>query len=206
MFGEVKQFWGVARYVTRDCLKPGEVFYCADEFSISWHPTLRSLWSPRGQQVMISTPMQPIRRYGLGAVNWHGGETLVIKRRHKRRREVAELLEALLQRHRHERIYVAWDNASTHQDEEIEAVMRRAAGRLILLSLPTYSPGSTRLRCCGGTSDARSLTANCSAASRRFWKLRKTFSTATTAGRMGCDPSSGLHTSHTSYELVLRSA
>jgi len=89
---------------------------------------------------MISTPMQPLRRYGLGAVNWYSGETLVITRRRKRRREVAELLEALLRRHVHERIYVAWDNASTHQDEEIEAVVRGAAGRLVLLSLPTYSP------------------------------------------------------------------
>jgi putative transposase len=37
-------------------------------------------------------------------------------------------------------VYVAWDNASTHEDDEIEAVVRGAAGRLILLYLPTYSP------------------------------------------------------------------
>jgi putative transposase len=37
-------------------------------------------------------------------------------------------------------IYVAWDNASTHQDDEVEAVVRAAAGRLVLLYLPTYSP------------------------------------------------------------------
>lgn len=84
--------------------------------------------------------MQPVRRYGLGAVNWHTGQTVVITRPHKRRREVAELLEALLQHHKDERIYVAWDNASTHEDEEIEAVLRGAAGRLVLLNLPTYSP------------------------------------------------------------------
>ena len=101
---------------------------------------MRALWSPRGQQVMISTPMQPIRRYGLGALNWYTRQTLVITRKHKRRPEVAELLEALLQRHKDERIYVAWDNASTHQDKEIESVVRGAAGRLVLLSLPTYSP------------------------------------------------------------------
>lgn len=89
---------------------------------------------------MIPTPMQPLRRYGLGAVNWHTGQTIVITRRHKRRREVAELLEAILHHERHERIYVAWDNASTHQDEEIEAVLRGAAGRLVLSHLPTYSP------------------------------------------------------------------
>ncbi|MDT8278465.1 transposase [Roseomonas mucosa] len=61
-------------------------------------------------------------------------------RRHKRRREVAELLEALLQRHPHGTVTVAWDNASTHEDDEVEAVLRGAAGRLVLLYLPTYSP------------------------------------------------------------------
>ena len=98
------------------------------------------MWSPKGQQVMIPTPMQPTRRYGLGAVNWHTGETVVLTRPRKRRREVAELLEALLVQHPHETVYVAWDNASTHEDEEVEAVLRGAAGRLVLLYLPTYSP------------------------------------------------------------------
>ncbi|MFL5574387.1 MAG: transposase [Gemmatimonadaceae bacterium] len=37
-------------------------------------------------------------------------------------------------------MYVAWDNAGTHQDEEVEAVVRGAAGRLVLLYLPTYGP------------------------------------------------------------------
>ena len=98
------------------------------------------MWGPRGQQVMIPTPMQPTRRYGLGAVNWHTGETVVLTRRHKRRREIAEVLEALLAKHRVETVYVAWDNASMHEDAEVEAVLRGAAGRLILLYLPTYSP------------------------------------------------------------------
>jgi putative transposase len=121
-------------------LKAGEVFYYADEFNVSWLPTLRKMWSPKGQQVTIPTPGQPKVHYGLGAVNYHTGDTVVIIRRHKRRKEVAELLEALLEKHPQETIYVAWDNASTHQDEEIEAVVRGAAGRLILLYLPTYSP------------------------------------------------------------------
>jgi transposase len=107
---------------------------------VSWHPTLRAMWSPVGQQVMIPTPTQPVRRYGLGAVNWHTGETVVITRPRKRRREVAELLEALLAKHPRETVYVAWDNASTHEEDEVEAVLRGAAGRLVLLYLPTYSP------------------------------------------------------------------
>lgn len=35
---------------------------------------------------------------------------------------------------------MAWDNVNTHQDDEVEAVVRAAAGRLVLMYLPTYSP------------------------------------------------------------------
>jgi putative transposase len=53
---------------------------------------------------------------------------------------VAELLEALLERHPHGTVYVAWDNAKPHEDDDVEAVLRGAAGRLVLLYLPTDSP------------------------------------------------------------------
>jgi transposase len=121
-------------------LKNGQVFYYADEFNVSWHPTLRKMWSPQGQQVMIPTPGTPTKRYGLGAVNYHSGETVVLVQRHKRRKDVAELLQTLVDKHPTETVFVAWDNARTHQDDEIEAVVRAAAGRLVLLYLPTYSP------------------------------------------------------------------
>jgi transposase len=103
-------------------------------------PTLKAMWTPKGQQVMIQTPAQPKRRYGIGAVNYHTGETVVLIRRRKRRPEVAELLEELLEKHPTGRVCVAWDNSNTHEDDEIEAVLRGAAGRLVLLYLPTYSP------------------------------------------------------------------
>jgi transposase len=89
---------------------------------------------------MVPTPGQPTKHYGIGAVNYHTGETVVLLRRRKRRREIAELLQALLEKHPTGTIYVAWDNATTHEDAEVEAVVRAAAGRLVLLYLPTYSP------------------------------------------------------------------
>ncbi len=98
------------------------------------------MWSPKGQQVMIPTPAQPQRRYGIGAVNYHTGETVVQLHRRKRRREVAQVLEALVAKHPTGTAYVAWDNASTHEDDEVDDVVRAAAGRLVLLYLPTYSP------------------------------------------------------------------
>jgi transposase len=98
------------------------------------------MWSPVGQQIKIPTPGQPYKRYGLGAVKYHTGETVILFRRRKRRREVAELLQALVDKHPTGTIYVTWDNADTHADDEVEAVVRGAAGRLVLLYLPTYSP------------------------------------------------------------------
>lgn len=89
---------------------------------------------------MISTSGQPKKYYGIGAVNYHTGESVVLFRRRKRRREIAELLQALLDKHPTGMIFVAWDNATTHEDDEVEAVLRSAAGRLVLLYLPTYSP------------------------------------------------------------------
>ena len=35
---------------------------------------------------------------------------------------------------------MAWDNADTHADDAVEAVVRAAAGRLVRLYWPTYSP------------------------------------------------------------------
>ena len=127
---------------------------------ISWLPTLRALWSPKGQQVMVPTLGQPYRRYGLGAVNYHTGRTVVLFRRRKRRREVAELLQALVDQHPTGTIYVAWDNADTHEDDEVEAVVRGAAGRLVLLYLPTYSPWPNPIEMLGVISGAKSPIVN----------------------------------------------
>jgi len=116
------------------------VFYYADEFNVSWLPTLRAMLSPQGQQGMIPTPGQPKAYYGLGAVNYHTGETIVLIRPHQRRQEVAELRQALVDKHPTGTVFVTWDTASAHEDDEVEAVVRAATGRLVLLYLPTYSP------------------------------------------------------------------
>jgi transposase len=113
----------------RSQVKEGDVFYYADEFNVSLLPTLRALWSPKGQQVMIQTPGQPTTYYGIGAVNYYTGETVVQFQRHKRRQESAQLLEALVEKHPTGTIHVAWDNANTHEDEEIDAVVQAAQGR-----------------------------------------------------------------------------
>jgi transposase len=98
------------------------------------------MWSPKGQQVMIPTPGQPDKYYGIGAVNYHTGESVVQFHRGIRRKGIAQLLQALVEKHPSGTIYVAWDNADTHEDDEVEDLLRAAAGRHVLLYLPTYSP------------------------------------------------------------------
>lgn len=98
------------------------------------------MWTPIGQQIMIPTPGAPRKRYGLAAVNYHTGEVVALVKTHKRRSEVAALLEQLLARHPTETIYLAWDNASPHRDGQVDDLLRAAAGQLVLLYLPTYSP------------------------------------------------------------------
>jgi putative transposase len=107
---------------------------------VSWQPTLKAMWSPVGQQVMIPTPGQPTKHYGIGAVNYHSGQTLVLTQKHKKREQIALLLEQLLDQHPKQIVYVAWDNVYTHSGGKVEEVVRAAAGRLVLLYLPTYSP------------------------------------------------------------------
>jgi putative transposase len=65
---------------------------------------------------------------------------VVLFQRRTRRQEIALWLEALMEKHPTGPIYVAWDNASMHEDDEIEAVVRADAGRLVLLYLPACSP------------------------------------------------------------------
>jgi hypothetical protein len=96
--------------------------------------------SPRGQHIMMPTPGPPSKRYGLGAVNEQTGDTVGRFRRRKRRREVAERWQALLDRQPTGTIDVAWDQADTQFDDAVEAIVRAAAGRLVLRYVPTDSP------------------------------------------------------------------
>jgi hypothetical protein len=116
------------------------VFDSADACTVSWMATLRAMWSPQGQHVMIPTPGQPYKWYGPGAVNDQTGATVVLFRRRTRRQEVAERWQALVDKPPLGTLDVAWDHADTQADDAVEAVVRAAAGRLVRLYLPTYSP------------------------------------------------------------------
>jgi transposase len=64
----------------------------------------------------------------------------VLFRRRKRRREIAARLQAVVARHPTGTIGIAWEYADTHRDDEVEAFVRAATGRLVLLYVPTDSP------------------------------------------------------------------
>ena len=89
---------------------------------------------------MIPPPGQPTTRAGLGAGTDQTGETVGLVKPHTRRREIAAFRQALLDQHPTESVYGSWDNATTQADDAVEAVGRSAAGRLVVLSLPTDRP------------------------------------------------------------------
>jgi putative transposase len=91
----------------RDDRAPGDAFYYAGEFNLSLLPTPRAMWSPEGWQVILPAPGQPTRYSGIGAVDYHTGETVVLLERRKRRRGIAKLLEALVAKHPTGTVYVA---------------------------------------------------------------------------------------------------
>ncbi len=98
------------------------------------------MWTLRGQQVQIPTQGQDERAYGIGAVNYHTGETEMITREHKCKVDIGVFLHALLAQHEHGTIYLAWDNSYTHFGGDIDTILKEANGRLVLLDLPTYRP------------------------------------------------------------------
>lgn len=98
------------------------------------------MWGLCGQQVEIPTPGQEKRAYGIGAVNYHTGETVMLTRDHKRKADIAAMLRALVAHHATGTIYLVLDNSPTHFDDDIDMVLKEENGRLVLLYLPTYSP------------------------------------------------------------------
>jgi transposase len=98
------------------------------------------MWMARGQQVQIPTHGQDERAYGIGAVNYYTGETVMITREHKCKVDIGVFLRALLAHHETGTIYLTWDNSYTHFGGDIEVILKEANGRLVLLYLPTYSP------------------------------------------------------------------
>jgi hypothetical protein len=56
---------------------------------------------------MFPTPHQQKKQYGIGEVNYHTGHVVAFIRPHKRRQEIAELLQHLLASNPTEKVYVA---------------------------------------------------------------------------------------------------
>jgi transposase len=98
------------------------------------------MWARIGQQIQIPTPGTEQRAYGIGAVNYHTGETIMITSKHKKKADIAGMIRCLVQQHSTGIIYLTLDNSPTHFDDDIDVVLKEAQGRLVLLYLPTYSP------------------------------------------------------------------
>jgi hypothetical protein len=91
---------------------------------------------------MIPTPKQPDTYYGSGAVNDHTGETVVQFQRRKRRKEIAQLLEALAPLPGRTLTLMKTMKWRTLCVRRLDGSSCSLCQRLV--------PGSTRSKCCGG--------------------------------------------------------
>ena len=129
------------------------MFYYADEFNLSWFPTLRAMWSPKGQQVMIPIPGQPDKYYGIGAVNYHTGENVVLFERRKRRQEIAQLLSILVEKHPTGTIYVTWDQTPVcMRTMRLRRLYKPLLAVWYCSTCRLTAPGSILSKCCAAFS------------------------------------------------------
>ncbi len=92
---------------------------------------------------MIPTPGQPDKSYGIGAVTITPAKRSCCSIAASAAQEIAQLLEALVEKHPTGPSMSPRITPVRMKIMRVEAVVRAAAGRFVLLSLPTSSPWLT---------------------------------------------------------------
>jgi transposase len=121
-------------------LPAGEVAVYADEVDIHLNPKIGFDWMLKGQQKVVLTPGQNVKRYLAGAMDACSGRLTWVEASHKRSGLFIELLRRLERAYLTARvIHVIVDNYGIHKSRQ---TMLALAGlpRIRLHFLPPYSP------------------------------------------------------------------
>jgi transposase len=124
----------------RATLRRGEVMVHADEVDIHLNPKIGFDWMLPGQQKVVLTPGQNIKRYVAGALDARSGLMHWVAAAHKRSGLFIDLLRALERAYpRERRIHVVVDNYSIHDSHQTRLALK-SMPRIRLHFLPPYSP------------------------------------------------------------------
>lgn len=113
-----------------------------DEVDVHLNPKIGACWMPVGEQAVVETPGNNVKRHVAGSLAWGTG-TLFVSSPTKRRNAEAFLahLEDLRRRlRRFKKIHVICDNASFHNCRKVRDYLERWGHRIVLHFLPKYAP------------------------------------------------------------------
>jgi transposase len=117
-----------------------EVFY-QDEADLHLNPKIGPTYLKRGQQPIVLTPGQNIKRYIFGALNARTGRIIHGIAERKNAHVFTQFLEFLSSSYRRaRRIHLVLDNYVIHKASCVRQCLEALHGRIVLHFLPPYSP------------------------------------------------------------------
>ena len=117
-----------------------EVFY-QDEADLHLNPKIGATYIKRGQQPIVLTPGQNIKRYIFGALNARTGRIISGITERKNAAMFVEFLKYLSATYRRaKRIHLVLDNYIIHKARVVMNYLEQINGRIVLHFLPPYSP------------------------------------------------------------------
>ena len=123
----------------KDSLTERESLVYADEADFNLLCPLRSSWSLKGVQEVVTTPGRNRKIYAFGAYEPDSGQLIYKVTARKRTQEFVEFLYQVLMNWPG-KVYLVVDNSSIHFSHRVKAFCERHKDRLELLPLPSYSP------------------------------------------------------------------
>jgi transposase len=113
-----------------------------DEVDVHLNPKIGSQWMPVGEQAVVETPGNNVKRHVAGSLVWNTGTLLVSPHAARRNAKlfIAHLDDLRRRLRGYRKIHVILDNASFHQCRPIRDYLQTWGHRIELHYLPKYSP------------------------------------------------------------------
>ena len=127
-------------------LRPGEVVLYADEVDLHLNPRIGPDWMLKGQQRLVVTPGNNVKRYLAGAYDPARQRLVYVAGDRKASWLFLNLLRALRDAYRHaRRVHVILDNFMIHKSLLVRAWLKSFGAKLRLHFLPPYCPQENRI-------------------------------------------------------------
>lgn len=113
-----------------------------DEVDINLNPKIGSCWMKVGQQALVTTPGNNVKRYLAGSIHWRTGRVLISEAGRRRNSElfIDHLTDLRTRLRRYETIHVICDNAAFHGSRVVMEYLYHYQDRLEIHFLPAYAP------------------------------------------------------------------